>query len=262
VEVSTLDENEMKTMVLAVEKRINDNTTLRMKYPDTPDRFMDSELDLYSNLKRLHALATAPELFPTFVRTKCVPSLLSLLAHENSDISMDVVDLLHELTDADGADQHDVRVLVRDSLFDLLIWSGAGRTLWCYCPWLAHGGGVFVRRTSLSRNCVVVPRRRYPPYRYPTSERSPTVPRAACKDARHPVPPPVLPDPPFGIFQASALLEHGAPLALVEHMKRLDESSEDEAAAIHATLAVFEALAEAEPAAAAKMARCAFWSCV
>eukprot|EP00962_Isochrysis_galbana_P055539 scaffold27318_cov98-Isochrysis_galbana.AAC.4 len=104
-------------MVLAVEKRINDNMTLRMKYPDKPDRFMDSELELFSHLKRLHALATAPELYPTFVRTKCVPSLLSLLAHENSDISMDVVDLLHELTDADGAAEHDVGVLVRNSLF-------------------------------------------------------------------------------------------------------------------------------------------------
>ena len=32
-----------------------------------------SELDLFANLKRLHGLAAAPELYPTFVRTKCVP---------------------------------------------------------------------------------------------------------------------------------------------------------------------------------------------
>eukprot|EP00967_Tisochrysis_lutea_P124019 scaffold207042_cov32-Tisochrysis_lutea.AAC.1 len=102
----------MKSMVLAVEKRINENMTLRMKYPDSPDKFMESELELFSNLKRLRALATVPELYPTFVKTKCVPSLLSLLSHENSDISIEVVDLLHELTDATGAETEDLTVLV------------------------------------------------------------------------------------------------------------------------------------------------------
>jgi len=99
--LTTLDENEMKSMVLAVERRINYNMTLRMKYPDKPEKFMDSELELFANLKRLHGLAAAPELYPTFVRTKCVPSLLSLLGHENADISIDVVDLLHVRTDQD-----------------------------------------------------------------------------------------------------------------------------------------------------------------
>ena len=64
-----------------------------MKYADNPEKFMDSELELYQELKRLHALATAPELYPTFVRTRCVPSLLGLLAHENADISIDVVEV-------------------------------------------------------------------------------------------------------------------------------------------------------------------------
>ena len=82
MEVTSLDENSMKRMVLSIEKRINENMQMRTKYGDKPERFMDSELELYQELKRLHVLATAPELYPTFVRTRCVPSLLGLLAHE------------------------------------------------------------------------------------------------------------------------------------------------------------------------------------
>ena len=43
---------------------------------------------------------------------RCVPSLLGLLAHENGDISADVIDLIHELTDADDADPSDILALV------------------------------------------------------------------------------------------------------------------------------------------------------
>ena len=52
-------------------------------------------------LSDLRALATAPDLYPTFVDLQCVPSLLGLLSHENADISIAVVDLLQELTDID-----------------------------------------------------------------------------------------------------------------------------------------------------------------
>jgi len=112
VEVTQVDENSMKRMVLSIEKRINENMQMRMKYPDKPEKFMDAEIELYQELKRLHSLAAAPELFPVFVKTRCVTSLLGLLAHENSDIAMDVADLLHELSDADDADPEDTKALL------------------------------------------------------------------------------------------------------------------------------------------------------
>jgi len=159
-----IDANGMKRMVLSIEKRINENMQLRMKYADKPEKFMDSELELYQELKRLHAIATAPELYPTFVRTKCVPSLLSLLAHENADISIDVVDLLHEMTESEDAAPDDLLVLV------------------------------------------------------------------------------------------DALLENGTAMLLMEHMGKLTDESEEEAAAIHNTLAIFEAFLEAKPEAAPELA--------
>ena len=165
VEVVQVDANTMKRMVLSVEKRINENMQLRMKYADAPERYMDSELALFQELKAMHTLATAPELYATFVRTRCVPSLLGLLAHENADISMDVVDLFHELCEAEDAEP--------DALLALV----------------------------------------------------------------------------------DAMLENGAAAALMQHLGRLDEAEEEEAACVHHTLSIFESVLEAKPTAAADVAQ-------
>ncbi|KAL1521953.1 hypothetical protein AB1Y20_021599 [Prymnesium parvum] len=118
VEVAeTLDANSLKRMILSVEKRINENLQLRVKYAEQPERFLDSELELFQELKALHSVAATPELFPTFVRTRCTASLLGLLAHDNLDISSDVVDLFYEMTDADDATPEDLQSLV-DALLE------------------------------------------------------------------------------------------------------------------------------------------------
>lgn len=119
----SLDANSMKQMVLSIEKRITENSMMRMKYPDAPEKYFDSELGLFQELKRFHVIASAPELYPTFIKTKCLPSLLGLLAHENQDISIDVVDLLHEMCDAEG-DPADTLALV-----ELMLEHDAGTLL-------------------------------------------------------------------------------------------------------------------------------------
>lgn len=45
-------------------------------------------------------VAGSPELYPVLVDGGCVPTLLALLSHENSDIAADVLDLLAQLTGA------------------------------------------------------------------------------------------------------------------------------------------------------------------
>lgn len=72
-----------------------------MKFPDNPEKFMESEIDLHSVIQDLKALATVPDLYPLFVELNAVPSLLELLSHPNTDISISVVDLIQELTDVD-----------------------------------------------------------------------------------------------------------------------------------------------------------------
>jgi beta-catenin-like protein 1 len=65
-------------------------------------RFIDSEADLDSTIKSLLPLAQAPALaYPELIRSGAVDHLINLLSHENADIMIDVVDLVHELTDED-----------------------------------------------------------------------------------------------------------------------------------------------------------------
>ncbi len=52
-------------------------------------------------VKRLLAVAGSPDLYSEFARTSALPGLLALLAHENTDIAGDVLDLLKELTEED-----------------------------------------------------------------------------------------------------------------------------------------------------------------
>jgi hypothetical protein len=62
---------------------------------------MASEADLDSDLKSLSVLSDHPELYPEFAQLGCVASLVSLLAHENTDIAIDAIQTISELTDED-----------------------------------------------------------------------------------------------------------------------------------------------------------------
>uniref|UniRef100_A0A069DVH7 Beta-catenin-like protein 1 n=1 Tax=Panstrongylus megistus TaxID=65343 RepID=A0A069DVH7_9HEMI len=96
-----LDETTLKRMLLLFEKRALRNQEMRIKFPESPDKFMESELELHEAIQELHAIATVPDLYPLMVQLNAIPSLLELLSHENTDISVAVVDLLQELTDVD-----------------------------------------------------------------------------------------------------------------------------------------------------------------
>jgi beta-catenin-like protein 1 len=56
---------------------------------------MASEADLDAEIKGLSILSEHSEIYG------CVGSLVSLLAHENADIAIDVVQIISELTDED-----------------------------------------------------------------------------------------------------------------------------------------------------------------
>lgn len=101
---TAIDDRTLRRMVGALEKRVNANLQLRLKYPDQPEKFMESEVDLDAELKGLQSLATSPEFYPTLIRLDAVPLLLGLLAHENTSITRDVVLLLSELLDGDSVE--------------------------------------------------------------------------------------------------------------------------------------------------------------
>ncbi|MEJ1279006.1 catenin beta like 1 [Cricetulus griseus] len=81
-EEEPLDESSVKKMILTFEKRSYKNQELRIKFPDNPEKFMESELDLNDIIQEMHVVATMPDLYHLLVE-------------------LTVVDLLQELTDID-----------------------------------------------------------------------------------------------------------------------------------------------------------------
>ncbi|XP_043696130.1 beta-catenin-like protein 1 [Telopea speciosissima] len=117
--VEVLDLRTLKKIVLSFERRLRDNLEARLKYPDQPERFADSEVELHDEIDKLKILAGGPELYPELVNLNTIPSILGLLSHDNTDIAIDVVGLLQDLTDEDVLEDNDepARTLV-DSLIE------------------------------------------------------------------------------------------------------------------------------------------------
>ncbi|KAJ8934646.1 hypothetical protein NQ314_013245 [Rhamnusium bicolor] len=74
---------------------------MRIKFPDSPEKFMESEVELHETLQEMRVLSTAPDYYPLLVKLQIIPSLLELLSHDNTDIAVATVELLQELTDVD-----------------------------------------------------------------------------------------------------------------------------------------------------------------
>lgn len=62
---------------------------------------MGSEADLDADIKALSTLSEHSELYEEFAKLGCVSSLVSLLSHENTDIAIDAIEIINELTDED-----------------------------------------------------------------------------------------------------------------------------------------------------------------
>ncbi|ETW83975.1 hypothetical protein HETIRDRAFT_62638 [Heterobasidion irregulare TC 32-1] len=92
----------VRKLLLRFERASNKNQDQRSKYPDDPTKFIDSEADLDSVIKSLLPLAQVPRLaYPELIRSGQVATIVGLLSHENTDIALDIIELIHELTDED-----------------------------------------------------------------------------------------------------------------------------------------------------------------
>ena len=96
-----IDSAWLRRLALNFEKRISKNAELRAKFENTPQKFMSSEADLDADVKALSILSDHPELFDEFSQLGCVASLVSLIAHDNTDIALDAIEIINELTDED-----------------------------------------------------------------------------------------------------------------------------------------------------------------
>ncbi|KAI9690019.1 MAG: hypothetical protein M1822_009901 [Bathelium mastoideum] len=96
-----IDKAWVRKLGLNFEKKISKNAELRSKFENDPQKFMASEADLDAAVKSMSVLSEHPELYEEFANLGCVSSMVSLLAHENTDIAIDAIEIISELTDED-----------------------------------------------------------------------------------------------------------------------------------------------------------------
>lgn len=113
VAAEKIDAAWLRRLALSFERKISKNSELRAKYEDDPSKFMGSEADLDAEIKNLSILSEHPELYSEFAKIGCAASLVSLLAHENTDIAIDAIEIISELTDED--------VIAEPEQWDLLV---------------------------------------------------------------------------------------------------------------------------------------------
>uniref|UniRef100_A0A4W3J4T3 Beta-catenin-like protein 1 n=1 Tax=Callorhinchus milii TaxID=7868 RepID=A0A4W3J4T3_CALMI len=89
LQAEPLDESSVKKMILTFEKRAYKNQELRIKFPENPEKFMESELDLNDIIQEMHVVATMPDLYHLLVELNAVQSLIGLL-------KLTDIDTLHE----------------------------------------------------------------------------------------------------------------------------------------------------------------------
>ena len=126
------DVAETRQLLVRLERAIEKNQAMRLKFPDDPRRFIDSEADLDSALRALVLLTTnAGALYPVLVHQGSAASVVGLLAHENADMAAAAIQVLEELTDDDVVDAADeagaaamqalVDVLLKHQVLELLV---------------------------------------------------------------------------------------------------------------------------------------------
>ncbi|OAQ64017.1 hypothetical protein VFPPC_13825 [Pochonia chlamydosporia 170] len=121
-----IDATWLRKTALNFEKHITKNAELRAKYEDEPQKFISSEADLDADIKSLSILSEHPELYPDFVELGSVNSLVGLLAHENTDIAIDAIEIIGELTDEDVSAEDEpwnalVDAMIESDLIGLLV---------------------------------------------------------------------------------------------------------------------------------------------
>ncbi|CAK9077284.1 Beta-catenin-like protein 1 (Nuclear-associated protein) (NAP) [Durusdinium trenchii] len=116
--VETLNEASLKRMHLQFERKVKVNRELRIKHADDPDKFLKSEVDLDEEIKKFTLVATHPELYGSLLKLETLPLLVGMLNHVNTDIAVDIFEVLSELTDPEVLSEVDEPEVFVKAVFD------------------------------------------------------------------------------------------------------------------------------------------------
>ncbi|KAJ2746378.1 hypothetical protein GGI20_001374 [Coemansia sp. BCRC 34301] len=92
----------VQRMVVRLERAVSKNTEDRIKHANSPQLFSESEADLDEALQRLLLLANDVQHLKTLEDLGALPTLVGLMAHENADITLDVIQFVVEVTAEDA----------------------------------------------------------------------------------------------------------------------------------------------------------------
>jgi beta-catenin-like protein 1 len=91
----------LRRLSTSFERKITKNAELRARYENDPEKFMASEAELDAEIKTWSLLSEHSELYQDFTQSGSAASLVGLLAHENTDISIGAIEIISELLDDD-----------------------------------------------------------------------------------------------------------------------------------------------------------------
>ncbi|KAJ2490154.1 hypothetical protein IWW37_003422 [Coemansia sp. RSA 2050] len=97
-----LDQAAVQRMVVRLERAVSKNTEDRIKHANSPQLFAESEADLDEALQRLLLLANDVQYLKVLEDLGALPTLVGLMAHENADITLDVIQFVVEVTAEDA----------------------------------------------------------------------------------------------------------------------------------------------------------------
>ena len=109
------DAKGLRKALSALKKRHDENTALRARHPDAPENFLESEVSLATELRKVSTVAATPALLrgllgadggdagaPPAAHSSPFELLALLLSHENTDVAAEAIRMLREITDTDA----------------------------------------------------------------------------------------------------------------------------------------------------------------
>ncbi|PIA15892.1 DUF1716-domain-containing protein, partial [Coemansia reversa NRRL 1564] len=98
----TLDAAAVQRLVVRLERATSKNTEDRITYAQSPENFVESEAELDEAIQRLLLLTNDVQYLRMLDELEVLPTLVGLVAHENADIALDVIQLVAELAAEDA----------------------------------------------------------------------------------------------------------------------------------------------------------------
>lgn len=124
MDIAGLDRAGFVKMKNQLEMLYGINQEKRMEYKAQPEKYFESEGDLHAYIKEIQAVAAFPDSIGLFIDSGCPEVLLAILDHQNTDVCLECVTLLVELTDEDIAAQlPDAIFALQGLLVDNSVWN-------------------------------------------------------------------------------------------------------------------------------------------